>query len=67
VNAIHPAYVADSPYWSGKQDFMAKIREETPSGRNVATEDVVDAVDFLIRNRSANGIDLYLDGGWLLQ
>jgi NAD(P)-dependent dehydrogenase (short-subunit alcohol dehydrogenase family) len=46
---------------------MAKIREETPSGRNVATEDVVDAVDFLIRNRSANGIDLYLDGGWLLQ
>jgi NAD(P)-dependent dehydrogenase (short-subunit alcohol dehydrogenase family) len=67
VNAIHPAYVADSPYWSAKQDFMAKIREETPSGRNVATEDVVDAVDFLIRNRSANGIDLYLDGGWLLQ
>ncbi len=30
-------------------------------------EDIVDGVDFLIRNRSVNGIDLYVDGGWLLQ
>ena len=29
-------------------------------------EDIVDTVDFLIRNRSVNGIDLYVDGGWLL-
>jgi hypothetical protein len=33
----------------------------------VTMEDVIDAVDFLMRNRSVNGIDLYIDGGWLLQ
>jgi NAD(P)-dependent dehydrogenase (short-subunit alcohol dehydrogenase family) len=67
VNAIHPGIVGDSPYWSQKDDYIAKIREATPTGRNVAIADVIDGVDFLIRNRSANGIDLYIDGGWLLQ
>jgi NAD(P)-dependent dehydrogenase (short-subunit alcohol dehydrogenase family) len=67
VNAIHPGIVADSPYWSEKDDYLAKIREATPTGRNVAIADIIDGVDFLIRNRSANGIDLYIDGGWLLQ
>jgi len=67
VNAIHPGIVADSPYWSEKDDYIAKIREATPTGRNVAIADIVDGVDFLMRNRSANGIDLYIDGGWLLQ
>lgn len=67
VNAIHPGIVADSPYWSEKDDYIAKIREATPTGRNVSIADIVDGVDFLIRNRSANGIDLYIDGGWLLQ
>jgi NAD(P)-dependent dehydrogenase (short-subunit alcohol dehydrogenase family) len=67
VNAIHPGIVGDSPYWSQKDDYIAKIREATPTGRNVAIADIIDGVDFLIRNRSANGIDLYIDGGWLLQ
>jgi NAD(P)-dependent dehydrogenase (short-subunit alcohol dehydrogenase family) len=67
VNAIHPGIVADSPYWSEKDDYIAKVREATPTGRNVAIADIIDGVDFLIRNRSANGIDLYIDGGWLLQ
>jgi NAD(P)-dependent dehydrogenase (short-subunit alcohol dehydrogenase family) len=67
VNAIHPGIVGDSPYWSEKDDYIAKIREATPTGRNVAIADIIDGVDFLIRNRSANGIDLYIDGGWLLQ
>jgi NAD(P)-dependent dehydrogenase (short-subunit alcohol dehydrogenase family) len=67
VNAIHPGIVGDSPYWSEKDDYIAKIREATPTGRNVSIADIVDGVDFLIRNRSANGIDLYIDGGWLLQ
>ena len=44
-----------------------KVRRATPTGRNVTMEDIVDGVDFLIRNRSVNGIDLYVDGGWLLQ
>jgi NAD(P)-dependent dehydrogenase (short-subunit alcohol dehydrogenase family) len=67
VNAIHPGIVADSPFWSGKAAATDAVREHTPTGRNVATEGIVDAVDFLIRNRSVNGIDLYVDGGWLLQ
>jgi NAD(P)-dependent dehydrogenase (short-subunit alcohol dehydrogenase family) len=67
VNAIHPGIVADSPYWSEKDDYIAKIREATPTGRNVAIADIVDGVDFLMRNQSVNGIDLYVDGGWLLQ
>jgi NAD(P)-dependent dehydrogenase (short-subunit alcohol dehydrogenase family) len=67
VNALHPGIVADSPYWSGKSAATDAVREHTPTGRNVATADIVDAVDFLLRNRSVNGIDLYVDGGWLLQ
>jgi NAD(P)-dependent dehydrogenase (short-subunit alcohol dehydrogenase family) len=66
VNAIHPGIVADSPYWSENQEFTEKIRQATPTGRNVTVEDIVDGVDFLIRNRSVNGIDLYIDGGWLV-
>jgi len=65
VNAIHPGIVGDSPYWAAKPDATAKTREATPTGRNVTMADIVDAVDFLMRNRSVNGIDLYVDGGWL--
>ena len=66
VNAIHPGLVGDSPYWSGNPEFIGRVREATPTGRSVTMEDVVDAVDFLMRNDSVNGIDLYIDGGWLL-
>jgi len=67
VNALHPGIVADSPFWAGKSDATDKVRRHTPTGRNVAMADIVDAVDFLLRNGSVNGIDLYVDGGWLLQ
>jgi NAD(P)-dependent dehydrogenase (short-subunit alcohol dehydrogenase family) len=66
VNAIHPGIVADSPYWSENQEFCNQVRQATPTGRNVTVQDIVDGVDFLIRNRSVNGLDLYIDGGWLL-
>jgi NAD(P)-dependent dehydrogenase (short-subunit alcohol dehydrogenase family) len=66
VNAIHPGIVGDSPYWSDNQEFTEKVREATPTARNVKMEDIVDGVDFLIRNQSVNGIDLYIDGGWLV-
>jgi NAD(P)-dependent dehydrogenase (short-subunit alcohol dehydrogenase family) len=66
VNAIHPGIVANSPYWSASPDFPERVRKATPTGRNVTMEDVVDGVDFLIRNRSVNGLDLYIDGGWLV-
>jgi NAD(P)-dependent dehydrogenase (short-subunit alcohol dehydrogenase family) len=67
VNALHPGIVADSPFWSGKKEATDRVLSQTPTGRSVAMADIVDAVDFLLRNRSVNGIDLYVDGGWLLQ
>jgi NAD(P)-dependent dehydrogenase (short-subunit alcohol dehydrogenase family) len=67
VNAIHPGIVGDSPYWEENPDFTEKVRQATPTGRNVTITDIIDGVDFLMRNQSVNGIDLYVDGGWLLQ
>ncbi|AZP21690.1 SDR family oxidoreductase [Streptomyces aquilus] len=67
VNAVHPGVVGDSPYWRDKPDeVLADLRERTPTGRLAAMADVVDAVDFLLRNRSVNGLGLAVDGGWLL-
>jgi NAD(P)-dependent dehydrogenase (short-subunit alcohol dehydrogenase family) len=66
VNVIHPGIVADSPYWSQRREYTEQVRSVTPTGRSVTTADIVDAVDFLLRNRSVNGIDLNVDGGWLL-
>jgi NAD(P)-dependent dehydrogenase (short-subunit alcohol dehydrogenase family) len=66
INAIHPGIVGDSPFWSDKTAATEAVKARTPLGRNVAMADIVDAVDFLLRNRSVHGIDLYVDGGWLL-
>ena len=66
VNAIHPGIVGDSPFWSGKAEAVTRVRERTPLKRNVEMADIVDAVDFLVRNRSVTGVDLHVDGGWLL-
>ncbi|SNX65372.1 NAD(P)-dependent dehydrogenase (short-subunit alcohol dehydrogenase family) [Streptomyces sp. TLI_55] len=67
VNAVHPGVVGDSPYWRDKPDeVLAGLRERTPTGRLAAMADVVDTVDFLLRNRAVNGVGLAVDGGWLL-
>jgi NAD(P)-dependent dehydrogenase (short-subunit alcohol dehydrogenase family) len=66
VNAIHPGIVANSPYWSENPGFPESVRKATPTGRSVTMEDIIDGVDFLIRNKSVNGLDLYVDGGWLV-
>ncbi len=63
-NAIHPGLVGDSPFWEGKP--LDAIREKTPTGRLVTLEEVVGATVFLLENRGVNGVDLYVDGGWLL-
>lgn len=68
VNAIHPGIVGDTPAWSGKPAaVLDAIRERTPTGRLVAAQDVVDASIFLLQNRSVNGVNLMIDGGWLLK
>jgi NAD(P)-dependent dehydrogenase (short-subunit alcohol dehydrogenase family) len=67
INAIHPAVVGDSPYWKDKPDTMLDaLRARTPIGRLVTMADVVDATAFLLENRSMNGVNLTIDGGWLL-
>lgn len=67
VNAVHPGVVGDSPYWQTKPEkVLAALRTETPTGRLATMADVVDAVDFLLRNGSVNAVELSVDGGWLL-
>lgn len=65
VNALHPGIVADSPFWSGKPpEVLAGYRSRTPSGELATMADVVDAVEFLLRNRSVTGAGLVVDCGW---
>jgi NAD(P)-dependent dehydrogenase (short-subunit alcohol dehydrogenase family) len=67
VNAIHPGIVGDSPAWSSRpEEVLEGIKSRTPTGRLVRMADVVDAVAFLLSNKSVNGVDLDVDGGWLL-
>ncbi len=47
--------------------MLDALRERTPTGRLVAMADIVDAVVFLLENNSVNGIDLRVDGGWLVK
>ncbi len=65
VNSIHPGIVGDSPFWADKP---AQVLENFRSGtltRQLATmADVVSASAFLLENRSVNGVDLVVDGGW---
>jgi NAD(P)-dependent dehydrogenase (short-subunit alcohol dehydrogenase family) len=66
VNSIHPAFVADTPFWSGKDELLEDRRRRTLTGRNVMTSDITHAVEFLIDNPAVNGVDLFVDGGWVI-
>lgn len=67
VNAIHPAIVGDSPFWSAKpKEVLEGFRSRTPLGRLVSMADVVHAVVFLLENPAVTGINLRVDGGWML-
>jgi len=63
-NAIHPGIVGDSPFWDGKP--LDHVIERTPTGRLATMADVVDATVFLLENPAMNGVNLYVDGGWML-
>ena len=65
-NAIHPGIVGDSPFWEGKPAALEAVVERTPTRRLATMEDVVEATVFLLENRSVNGINLYVDSGWLM-
>jgi NAD(P)-dependent dehydrogenase (short-subunit alcohol dehydrogenase family) len=66
VNALHPGFVADSPFWSGKHEALERARARTLTGRNVLMADIAHATEFLLENPSVNGIDLVVDGGWII-
>jgi NAD(P)-dependent dehydrogenase (short-subunit alcohol dehydrogenase family) len=65
VNAIHPGIIGDSPYWEGKDN--SHIINRTPLGRLVTMAEIVDSVEFLLNNTGINGVNLAVDGGWLLK
>jgi NAD(P)-dependent dehydrogenase (short-subunit alcohol dehydrogenase family) len=68
TNAIHPGIVGDSPEWEGKPEaVLDAIRAATPIGRLVTMDEIADASIFLLENAAVNGVNLEVDGGWLLQ
>jgi len=68
VNAVHPGIVGDSPFWADKPaEVLENYRIQTPTGQLARMRDVVDAVDFLLHNAAVNGVNLAVDGGWLLR
>jgi NAD(P)-dependent dehydrogenase (short-subunit alcohol dehydrogenase family) len=68
VNAIHPGIVGDSPAWAGKPEAVLEaVRARTPLGRLVTMDEIADASMFLLENEAVNGVNLEVDGGWLLR
>ena len=68
VNALHPGIVGDTPEWADKPAaVLDAVRARTPLGRLVTTEEIVDASVFLLENGAVNGVNLEVDGGWMLQ
>jgi NAD(P)-dependent dehydrogenase (short-subunit alcohol dehydrogenase family) len=63
-NAIHPGIVGDSPFWEEKP--LDAVIDRTPTKRLATMNEVVDATVFLLENRAINGVNLYVDGGWML-
>jgi NAD(P)-dependent dehydrogenase (short-subunit alcohol dehydrogenase family) len=68
VNALHPGIVGDTPEWSSKpQAVIDAFIARTPLGRLATTDEIVHASLFLLENGAVNGVNLEVDGGWLLQ
>jgi NAD(P)-dependent dehydrogenase (short-subunit alcohol dehydrogenase family) len=63
-NAIHPGIVGDSPFWKDKP--LDAVIQRTPTKRLVTMAEVVDATVFLLENRGINGVNLAIDGGWMM-
>ncbi|MFE1439663.1 SDR family NAD(P)-dependent oxidoreductase [Streptomyces sp. NPDC058739] len=66
VNALHPSIVADTPFWSDKPGAREAAVGRALTKRPVTSEDCTDALLFLLRNRSVNGVNLSIDGGDVL-
>ena len=66
VNAIHPGIVGDSPMWRDNDAMIENVTERTPIGRPVTMDEIVGASLFLLENGGVSGVNLSVDGGWLL-
>jgi NAD(P)-dependent dehydrogenase (short-subunit alcohol dehydrogenase family) len=66
VNAIHPGIIGDSPFWAGKSEALARTIARTPIGRLATMQEVVHAALFLLDNEAVNGVNLNVDGGWVM-
>jgi NAD(P)-dependent dehydrogenase (short-subunit alcohol dehydrogenase family) len=67
VNALHPGVVGDSPEWAAKPaGVLDALVARTPLGRLASMDDVAGAAMFLLENPAVNGVNLEVDGGWLL-
>lgn len=66
VNAIHPGAIVDSPAWAGNAKMLDPILARTPSRRLATMEDITHAVLFLLDNRAVNGVNITIDGGYVL-
>jgi len=65
VNALHPGIIGDSPFWANKPEgVLEQYERRTPGGKLATMADVVDAVQFLLRNRGVSAVNLYVDRGW---
>jgi NAD(P)-dependent dehydrogenase (short-subunit alcohol dehydrogenase family) len=51
------------PPEGGEEGYLHTLREEIPTRRFPALEDVADALLFLVRNSSLNGETIHVDGG----
>ncbi len=57
----------NSPAWNGKPpEVLERIRVRTPIGRLARMDEVAGSVLFLLDNQPVNGVNLNVDGGWLL-
>jgi NAD(P)-dependent dehydrogenase (short-subunit alcohol dehydrogenase family) len=65
VNAIHPGIIGDSPYWADKDN--SHVIQRTPLGRLVTMQEIVEATAFMLDNHGINGVNLAVDGGWLIK
>ena len=66
INAIHPGIVGDSPMWRDNAAMLENVSNRTPIGRPVTMDEIVGASVFLLENGGVNGVNLAVDGGWLL-
>jgi NAD(P)-dependent dehydrogenase (short-subunit alcohol dehydrogenase family) len=66
VNAIHPGIVGDSPMWRDNDAMIESVTKRTPIGRPVTMDEIVGASLFLLENGGVSGVNLAVDGGWLL-